>query len=307
VTRSLKAHTKHIYRYRGDQEALNRQPVLAPLLRGIPLEFDWMDDARRHYIVRKILFKSGSPSSPLSKAEFQRFAEQFADCILDPRQQWLIGFVMTDGFAYIPTEEEITSGKFALRVLKSFEQEPGLIEVSVYDALTKPDRGALAAWILKRSIACKLSRDQMSRLLACGNSTILRESFKALRKQFNAEPGAKPKLPLGQYPVLLETVEMLQPAILKFLAIPKTRRTLGETLRYLKKDYPQACEFLSRHIEQFQRALDDAILLSRAKTTVEGRAKVLAEAMAGSNYQLTFSTSRERVRRARQLVQTTHP
>lgn len=250
-----------------------------------------------------------SPSNlrlKISEGEYKRFAEQFADCILDPRKRWLVDFVLNNGFAYIPTEEEITSGRFAQRVLKSFRQEPwGLIEISVNEALTKPDPRALAAWILKRSIECKLTRDQMSRLLDCGNSTVLRKSFKALGKTFNSEPGAKPKLRREQYPLLLETAEMLQPAILKFLAIPKTSRTLGETLRYLKKDYPQACEFLSRHIVKFQRALDDAALRKRAKKNIEGRARVLAEAMAGSNYQLTFSTSRERVRRARWSAETT--
>ncbi|MGA2337434.1 MAG: hypothetical protein ABSG08_18845 [Terriglobales bacterium] len=241
----------------------------------------------------------------MGHGEYQRFAEQFADRILDPRQRWLIDFVMNNGFADIPTEEEITSGRFALRVLKSFRQEPwGLMEASVAEAVTKPDRNALAAWILKHTVRCRLTTDQMARLLACSNATVLRKSFKALRKTINSEPGAKPKILLEQYPVLLKTVEMLHPAILKFLAIPKTSRTLGEALRYLKKDYPQACEFLSRHIDQFQKALHDVALRNRAKKRSEGRARVLAEAMAGADYQLTFSTSRERVRRAR-LVQTT--
>lgn len=240
--------------------------------------------------------------------EYQRFAEQFTDCILDPRQRWLIDFVLNNGFADIPTEEEISSGRFALKVLKSFKQEPaGLIEVSAYEALTKPDPTALAAWILRRSIECKLNKDQMSRLLKCANSRVVRSSHKTLGKIFNSEPGAKPKIPREQYAVLLKTVGMLQPAILKFLAIPKTSRSLGETLHYLKKDYPQACEFLSRHIERFQRALNDATLRNRARKSIEGRARVLAEAMAGANYQLTFSTSRERVRRARVAVQTTSP
>jgi len=238
----------------------------------------------------------------VSKAEYQLFAEQFADRILDPRQRWLVDFVLNGGFADITTEEEITSGRFALRVLKSFRQEPwGLIEVSVYEALAKPDRNALAAWILRHTLRCRLTTDQMARLLDCANSTVLRKSFKALRKTINSEPGAKPKILLEQYPVLLETAEMLRPAILKFLAIPKTSRTLGETLSYLKKDHRQACEFLCRHIVQFQRALDDPKLRNRAKKSIKGRARVLAEAMAGSDYQLTFSTSREFLRQARLL------
>jgi hypothetical protein len=241
----------------------------------------------------------------VAEGEYQRFAEQFADCILDPKQPWLSRFVATGGFANIPTQEEVASGKFALKMLGSFERETDLFEVSVYEALTKPDRRALAAWILERSIACKLTKDQMSRLLACGNSTVLRESLKALGRRFTFQPGAKPKLRLEHYHLVREIAELLQPAILKYLKIPKTSRTLPETLRYLKKDFPKACEFLSRNIRQFQQALDDPILLQRAKKNAGSRAKILADAMAGSDYHLSFSTSRERVRRARRSVQTT--
>ena len=245
--------------------------------------------------------KQGSkPQSLPGEAEYRRFAEQFADCILDPRQPWLIDFIMNNGFANIPTPDEVSSGRFALRVLQSFRKEPrGLIEVSAYEALTKPDPRALAVWILKRSIECKLTQDQMARLLDCETSTALRRSFKAHLKTFNREPGAKPKLRREKYPVLLEITEMLKPAILKFLAIPKTSNTLAAALSYLEKDHPQACEFLTRHLEHFQRALNDPALRSRAKKNIDGRARILAEAMAGADYQLTFSTSRERVRRAR--------
>jgi hypothetical protein len=159
-----------------------------------------------------------------------------------------------------------------------------------------------SGWILERSIACKLTRDQMSRLLACGNSTVLRGSLKALGRSFTFHPGAKPKLRLEHYHLVREIAELLQPAILKYLEIPKTSRTPPETLRYLKKDFPKACEFLSRNIRQFQQALDDPILLQRAKKNAWSRAKVLADAMAGSDYHLSFSTSRERVRRARRSV-----
>jgi hypothetical protein len=97
----------------------------------------------------------------------------------------------------------------------------------------------------------------------------------------------------------------LEPAILKLLTLPKTSRTLDEALDYLKKDHPQACEFLSRHIGQFQQAMEDPSLLNRAKKNMKGRARVLAEAMAGADHKLTFSTSRERVRRARKLADAT--
>lgn len=83
------------------------------------------------------------------------------------------------------------------------------------------------------------------------------------------------------------------------LSFPKTSRTLSETLRYLEKDHPQACDFLQRHAARVQQALGDPKLLQRAKKQLSGSARVLAEALAGSDHQLTFSTSRELVRQAR--------
>jgi len=103
-------------------------------------------------------------------------------------------------------------------------------------------------------------------------------------------PGAKPKLPSDRYPAVLETAELLELAILKFLMLPKTSRTLGEALDYLKKDHRQACEFLRRHIGQFQQALADLKLQEQAKRNIKGRARVLAEAMAGADHNLAFST-----------------
>jgi hypothetical protein len=80
----------------------------------------------------------------------------------------------------------------------------------------------------------------------------------------------------------------LEPAISKVLALPKTSRSLGKALHYLEKDHPDACKFLGRHIQRFQQALSDPALLRRAKKNPEARARVLAEAMAGSDYQLSF-------------------
>jgi hypothetical protein len=241
------------------------------------------------------------PPKKVTEAEYQRFAEHFVDGILDPKQPWLIWYVINDGFAKVPTWEEISSGKFALKMLTLSQREPGLVESWLYDALAKGDRDPLIPWVMEHSR--QLTREEMSRLLACVTSTFLRRSLQKLGSTLKGSPGAQTKLPIPQYTHLLETAELLKPAISKMLAFPRTSRTLAETLRYLRKDYPQACEFLTRHIGRFQQALEDPRLLQRARKLIEGRARVLAEAMAGSDYGLSFSTSRERVRRARHLVE----
>ena len=232
-------------------------------------------------------------------AEYQRFAEQFTDCILDPKQPWLVQYVLTGGLANIPTDEELSSRVFARKVLGALEQDTGLWEAQLYEAFTKRERSPVVAWILERTIESKLTKDEMRRLLACVNSTVLRNSLKKLNQTFTFCPGAKRKLPAAQYPRVLETAELLEPAILQLLNMPKTSRTLSESLHYLQKDYPQACEFLSRYIVRLREALDDTPLFLRAKRSLASRSQVLAEALAGAEYELTFSTSRECVRRAR--------
>jgi hypothetical protein len=57
------------------------------------------------------------PRKAVSDAEYQRFAEQFVDGILDSRQPWLVEYVLAGGFSRIPTEDEIESGDLALSIL----------------------------------------------------------------------------------------------------------------------------------------------------------------------------------------------
>jgi hypothetical protein len=239
-----------------------------------------------------------------SAEEYQRFAEQFVDGILDSRQPWLVEYVLAGGFSRIPTYGEIESGDLALSILHRLGGD-WFAEEWKANALFARDRPPLVAWIKKITSEQKRTRDEMSRLLACVNSKVLKRSLTALQRKMTFLPGAKPKLPSDRYSVILEAAASLEPTILKLLTLPETSRSLGEALDYLKKDHPQACDLLSRHIEQFQRALADPSLLKRAKKNIKGRARVLAEAMAGADHQLTFSTSRERVRRARKLADAT--
>jgi hypothetical protein len=93
---------------------------------------------------------------------------------------------------------------------------------------------------------------------------------------------------------------LLRPAISKLLAErSSTSHTIPEILKYLQKDYPEAYKFLTRHRSKLEAALNDSKLLSRARKRPAARAGVIANALAGSDYNLAFSTSLERVREAR--------
>ena len=243
--------------------------------------------------------------SKFSDAKYQRFAEQFAELISDPKQEWLVHYLMTGGLDEVPTDEEVESGKFALRVLNHLEHgDIQLIEVSLYKALTTGDREVLVPHTKEWAVAARLTDEQMRLLLKIGTSSFLRQSHKLLGSKFRFHRGPTPKLAPSQYHKALKRAEQLRPAIEKVLTelAPPTAHTLPEILEYCKKDYPEACEFLVRHLQRFQQAFNDKRVMRRATKRISAKARVLADAMAGTDHKLAFSTSIERVREARRLA-----
>jgi hypothetical protein len=130
-----------------------------------------------------------------SAEEYQRFAEQFIDGILDSRQPWLIEYVLAGGFSRIPTEEEIESGNLALSILHRLGGDR-FVEQWKYDALLNRDHPPLVVWIKKVTSEQKRTKDEMSRLLACVNSKVLRRSLKALQKKMRSVQEADPSFRL---------------------------------------------------------------------------------------------------------------
>jgi hypothetical protein len=240
--------------------------------------------------------------SRTTDSEYQEFAEDFVDMILDSRKPWVFQHLIDGGFQTVPSWEDLNSGKFALEVLHTRREGGRLWEPWLFDALVNANRPLLIPYFKKHAQDKRLPKDALTRLLEIGKSSTLRKSFKALAKPFSSHRGPKPKLPTEKNAEARETAELLQPAILKLLEIPSTSHTLVETLQFLHKDYPKACEFLLRHVHLLQQALKDPKLLRRAAKRIEARSRVLADAMAGADYELSFSTSLERVRQARRLL-----
>src|ERR1035438_7716920 len=97
--------------------------------------------------------RSKARPNELRNDEYQRFAEEFVDLIVDPKRPWLIRYIVTGGLDRIPTDEEMDSGDFALRVLnymRLLEQEgTEIIEASLYKALNDGDRAFLVPYTRK--------------------------------------------------------------------------------------------------------------------------------------------------------------
>ena len=238
---------------------------------------------------------------PITDREYQSFFETFVDGILDPRQPWLVDYALSGGFNTVPTEEYIESGRFAWAVRQAATQGWTAAEW-MYEAFQQRDKEKLVQWYKKHAKAAKLGRDDMAILIECTKSKTLKRSLKGLGEPFIFRKGPKPQLPRGdQSAEALRLAELIYPAVLRVLTelSTGTAHTIGEILQYLQKDYPEACEFLIRHSSRFEVCLKDPAVLRRASKRFPARARAIADAMAGSEYGVMFSTSMERVGEAR--------
>ena len=245
----------------------------------------------------------------ITATEYQCFAERFVELIVDPKRPWLARYIMTGGLDHVPTEDEINSGDFALQVLNRIERtETELIEESLFEALHHGDREFLIPYTRKWAKESGFSREELELLLKMGMSATLRHSYRRLKSKFRFRTGGQTKLRSLHYSKILKRAEQLRPAIEKVLhevLTTKTSHTLPEIVDYCRKDHPDACAFLMQHIGRFQEAFQDKRVLSRATVRTVAKARALADAMAGIEYDLAFSTSIERVREARRALRIT--
>jgi|SRR5579859_1275557 len=256
--------------------------------------------------------RSKAHSTKLSVTEYQRFAERFVDLIVDPKRPWLVRYIVTGGLDHVPTDEEIDSGDFALHVLKRIErlerEGTEIIESPLFEALNSRDRKLLVVYTKKWAQEACFSREDLRVLLKMGSSSSLKQSFKKLNSKFGFRSGGKTKITTDELDNLLKRAEQLRPAVDKILKErSSTSHTLEEILKYCRKDYPEACNFLSLHIQLFRQAFNDKSVLRRATKRISARAGVLADAMAGTDYGLAFSTSIEKVGEARRVARRQGP
>jgi hypothetical protein len=234
--------------------------------------------------------------SKVNEIEYQRFAEQFVEMVF--ASNWVFQHLLYGGFQTVPTWEELNSGEYALAVVE-VSREGGVVwQPGLAYALIDEDRQWLVQYFKKDAQKRRLAKDALARLLEACKSSVLRKSFKELARPFSSHRGPKPKLPHDKYDDLVKTAELLRPAIVEILRT-NTSRTLAETLEFLQIDHREACEFLLRRVAILRLALNHAGLRKRACKRIDRRARVLADALAGTDYALTFRTSLERVGQAR--------
>jgi hypothetical protein len=239
---------------------------------------------------------------PTTEVLYQQFAEQFIDAVLDPGRPWLVEYVLTFGFPPIPTQQDIESGRLAIKMHEAVTSG-WFVEAWFGELVLERNKEKLVPWAKQQAKERKLTKDEMARLLDSLKSEKLKQSLKGLRDSFRFRRGPAPRVAQDQYKALLKTADLLRPAISKLLVeLSSTSHTLQEILKYMQKDYSTACAFLLRHEFRLAEALRDPKLLERAQKRRAARAGVIASAMAGCDYKLAFSTSIERVREARRRL-----
>ena len=232
----------------------------------------------------------------LTEAECSQLAELLVDQILDPSDSWKRDFLLGGRDNPGPLDE----------LLRGIGYKPtqfgGLSGQKFAEAIEKRDRATLIAAYKAYIFANPPNVGQALAALQLNKPERWRSVLKGVGQAFKAKVGRKPKLPRGFYPELAAKSDQLFPVLKKLLSEQKTgtRRTTRELLKFWKKDCPEPCAFLLRHISRLELILKDAKLLQRA-TRPDSRARLIADAMAGADYKLAFRTSIERAQEARRL------
>jgi hypothetical protein len=231
-----------------------------------------------------------------TEADYEALAVQFADMLIDPDKRWLLEYVLAGGFSYpIESLEDLP-----VDILARISNASYLVEKKLLDAALSGDRKIVVAFLMDNFHQTKPPLEWLSAVLKALDTTALRRSLQKASGIFKLRRGPNPKIPNFRYTDLAAKAELLTPVMFKLLTELQsgTKRSIQELLEFWKKDHDEGCSFLLRHIGRLRQALDSPALLKRGRKLLS-RARVLAEALAGSDYGLTFSTSLVRVRQAK--------
>ena len=238
---------------------------------------------------------AGTPSGAiLTKTECEGLAEDFVDRLLDPFAPWFRQYLL----AYAPYSK---ASKPLFQALGFASDLIGSrFEKGFCDALEEMDRPRMVALLTKQFIKDPIPKEQASAIFQMFEPSLWKQALRNSGSMFQIKRGAKPKIPRRDYAKLAAWGDKLVPVIGKLLGELEsgTRHSPESLLEFWKKDYPQACIFLLHHLSRFRLALKDQGLRKRAQGIV-ARSRVLADALAGSDYKLRFSTSVQRASEGR--------
>jgi hypothetical protein len=248
-------------------------------------------------MVRKKPLTSGNEVPTTREPYYRQFAQRFVDLMLHPDHPWLLHYFLVGGFSY-PLE---SSKDLALDIIDSTKRD-FLAPKEKADAVLDRDREKMISLVNRDMEESKPDKKMLEKTFEALRPSALRRSIREAESIFKLHRGPNPKIPIHKYPELALWSARLTPVLEKLLRELESGsgRPISDYLEFWRKEHSEACDFLLRYLARLQQALGDAGLAKRG-TKIKSRARVLADALAGSEYELTFRTSLERVRSARKL------
>jgi hypothetical protein len=242
-----------------------------------------------------------SPEDLISDAERDAFVERLADRLREPEN--IAVKLIVVGYSHpeiVTTIAPLLAKKFGWGDM-SWVVNAG---VTLNALIESKNRVALISTLRDNFFSGRpISRKEMSALFAFIDPSFVSNVFRQVADSFKMQQGRPAKLNPSDYPRLAARADSLFPLTHKILneLAQGTKKTLLELLTFWRTDYPEAAPFLLSFCDQFERAVADQGLQKRRKT-LPGRARLLADALAGAEFGLTLKTSIERVGEVRRSV-----
>lgn len=168
-------------------------------------------------------------------------------------------------------------------------------------ALTDPD--ALEAQLIQEFLREPPPLEETRKtneMLAMAQAQPRKFFAEVMRSEFpHGTPGRKKVLTPEIKLAAVDIAEGIFPALRAFVLTQSriSKRTTKEVVNFLAPDFPRPCEFLLDRIPQLEALLDNKRFMKGAKSN-DGRAKLLAYALAGGEFGLSPSYAVREIRAA---------
>ncbi|HEX2715090.1 MAG TPA: hypothetical protein VHM88_23120 [Candidatus Acidoferrales bacterium] len=244
----------------------------------------------------------GPDPTKLTDEELQQLAEHMVDSLLSP--------------SAAPSREGFSAARRNPALLKVAAESLGFRQrardtrwlIEFGNALARKNRDKLLILITEAFRKDPPTHDQAQRLRRLDPRAMWRKGLLEVAELFKGARGIPAQIKPSEYREIAALGDRLTPACKKILAdIEVTPNcSLAAVVEGCRREHPDAGTFLLRHLERLESALEDPELLNRAKK-IDTQARLLADAMAGAEHDVTLRTSIERARTGRRLKGTTNP
>jgi hypothetical protein len=239
------------------------------------------------------------PNRQMTDEEAIRYAEKVADYFL---YSW--GEELGSAIAHlILTQPEVLIPSLKMVGIDAVAKDTSIFLREFGSAIGQRDRERLVSLLMRD--APRWPKNDADSLVAQLPSLLAqaRGLFAQGLQNIKSKPGATSKIRPHEYSALAALGDRLAPLVLFLLKErdARAKRTMREMIEYRQNDFPFESPFLLKHLDRLESILKDKILLKRAKK-LPTRARLIADAMAGAEYNLKPRTSLERAREGRRVA-----